>query len=143
MAPFYVWIAIALICAALEMGHPGLFYFLSFACGAVVAGAISLFCPESGMFQLLIFLAGTILSLILLRRIVTQNIETQHTNTDALIGKRAMVIEVITIQAPGRVRISGELWLARTARGPALVPGQEVRVVAVRGAHVVVEQISD
>lgn len=143
MVAFYGWLAVALICAALEMGHPGLFFFLSFACGAVITGLASLAMPEMIVAQAAFFLVATGVSFFFLCRFVRPKIGHHHTNVDALVGKVGVVVEELIDEKPGRVRIVGEVWFARSTGGIDIKEGQNVRVVAVRGAHVVVEAVSN
>ncbi len=63
------------------------------------------------------------------------------TNANALIGKEGIVTEAINPDQPGYVKIQGELWLARSLAKTQLQKGTLVRVVNIRGAHVVVEEI--
>lgn len=63
----YIWFALALILAILEMALPSLFLFLSFSLGAFVAGISSIWI-ESLVAQCLFFLAGTLLALAALRQ---------------------------------------------------------------------------
>lgn len=61
-----------------------------------------------------------------------------RTNADALIGKDALVIAAISSDAPGYVKVQGELWLARSSH-TYLPIDSRARIVGVRGAHVIVE----
>jgi membrane protein implicated in regulation of membrane protease activity len=60
----------------------------------------------------------------------------------ALLGATAEVVEEITGDDPGTVRIAGALWTARALHdgpdGPVLTPGDPVVVVDIRGATAVV-----
>lgn len=62
------------------------------------------------------------------------------TNVNALIGKEGIVMETINPDQPGYVKIQGELWLARGLAKAPLQRGIVIRVVNVRGAHVIVDQ---
>jgi len=138
ITPFFVWLALALLCMIFEVGHPGLFFFLSFSCGALVAGVVSLYSASMAI-QLTAFFAGTAAAFLLLRRFIARSSSALHrTNVEALVGKRGVVLERVGTDLPGRVRIGGETWLARAARAPEIVESTEVTVVAIRGAHVVV-----
>ena len=140
ISPFFSWMALAMLCALFEMGHPGLFFFLSFSSGAALAALASLI-PVDLTIQLIVFFAGTALSFLILRRYVARSIGTSghRTNVEALVGKRGVVIEQVTSDKPGRVRVGGEAWLARAATaGMDFAEGAEITVVAVRGAHLVV-----
>lgn len=64
-------------------------------------------------------------------------------NTDALIGQRAMVKQVLSAHQPGQVSLRGEVWRACPAAdepGP-LEPGTEVMVEGVDGVTLSVRRI--
>ena len=142
---FYIWVVVGLLCLLLEMGHPGLFLFLSFALGALVT-AISTICIESPVTQCTIFLVASLVSLVVLLRWVKNTVDKEHayqkTNTQALLGMRAFVTKDINSDAPGEVKIGGELWTARGLHNQSIKAGTQVSIVQVRGAHVVVEPVN-
>lgn len=144
MTTFYVWLIIAVLFLLLEMGHPGLFFFLSFSCGALITALISLY-SSTFIAQSIIFLVSTILSLFILKKWVAKKVRLgakhTHTNMYALQGKRAIVLESITPTKPGLVKINGEIWTARSMHDDAINKDATVQVVRVSGAHVVVEEI--
>jgi membrane protein implicated in regulation of membrane protease activity len=66
------------------------------------------------------------------------------TNTDALLGKTARVIEVITPERPGRIKFEGDEWRAaldRPENGPIDL-GRTVRVVRLDGVTAFVEAVT-
>jgi len=138
ISPFFIWLAAALLLALFEIGHPGLFFFLSFSLGALLAAGASLLSSSLSM-QLTVCFAGTALAFFGLRHFIARSSGHGHrTNAEALIGKRGLVVERITVASPGRVRVGGETWLARSSRGQEIVEQTEITVVVVRGAHLVV-----
>jgi membrane protein implicated in regulation of membrane protease activity len=64
--------------------------------------------------------------------------EMVHTNTNALIGKKAVAVSAVDGQG-GQVRLDGDVWSARAfdAHVP-ISPGTSVRVVEIAGATAVV-----
>jgi len=66
------------------------------------------------------------------RRMHTPNI---RSNTDALIGREALVLQRIAPHEPGQVKVNDEVWRAATAPGVAqpLEAGQRVTVAAIDG----------
>jgi membrane protein implicated in regulation of membrane protease activity len=67
-----------------------------------------------------------------------------HTNTDALIGQRALVMQAVSEHLPGQVRLRDEVWRARPAAGEAgtLEVGNEVVVEGVDGVTLLVRRMS-
>ena len=137
---FYFWLIIAFICLMLEMGSPGLFFFLSFFVGALAAAGTSLI-SQLLIIQGAAFLGGTIITLFVLKQWLAQKMFKGHqqgrTNVFALQGKYAIVIRDIMPDNPGEVKINGEIWMARA--NEVITKGETVEIVVVRGAHVVVK----
>jgi membrane protein implicated in regulation of membrane protease activity len=66
-----------------------------------------------------------------------------HTNADALIGRKAVVVASVDAQG-GQVKLDGEFWSARTFdSNQAISPGESVTVVEISGATAVVLADSD
>ncbi|WET82965.1 NfeD family protein [Amycolatopsis sp. QT-25] len=60
------------------------------------------------------------------------------TNTDALIGARAVVVSTVDVEA-GQVKLAGDVWSARAmTEGEPIAPGTSVTVVEISGATAVV-----
>jgi len=140
----YFWIVVALVFLLMEMGSPGLFFFISFFCGGVsAAGATCLL--SSFIAQTVIFFCGTVLALGVLRYFVVPMLEKnrphERTNVYALQGKRGFVTKSINVHSSGMVKVQGELWFARSVSGDVIEEGATVEVVDVRGAHVIVKKI--
>jgi membrane protein implicated in regulation of membrane protease activity len=61
----------------------------------------------------------------------------------AQVGRLAQVLETVT-EHDGRVKLGGETWSARTSPDATpCLPGQEVRVVSIEGATVIVNTVAD
>lgn len=140
---FFFWLAIAFLFLLGELGNPGLFFFISFACGALVSAVVS-FWTAALIVQMTIFLVITVISIILLRTLLSSYTQVQierhyYSNVDALVGKKALVIKTIKPDQAGQVRIQGEIWAARA--DIEIASNTHVEIVAVRGAHVQVRII--
>jgi membrane protein implicated in regulation of membrane protease activity len=63
-------------------------------------------------------------------------------NTDALIGQRALVVAAIAPHLPGQVRVRDEVWRARPAEGQpdTVEAGSEVVVERVDGVTLIVRR---
>lgn len=136
-----LWLIVSFFFLLFEMGHPGLFFFLSFACGAGLASIVSLF-PLSFELQILIFLIGTIISVYGLKRWIVLSKKVQNnTNVSALLGKVVLVVTNISPENPGSVKFDGTVWTAYTHQ-ESFVKGDRVIIHAVHGAHVVVRSVT-
>jgi membrane protein implicated in regulation of membrane protease activity len=137
------WLVIAIFFLIMEMGSPGLFFFISFFFGGLVAAVMSFFTPSISI-QTVCFLSGTgVASLVLRYWIVPMIGKDRHherTNVYALKGKQGFVVKGISFEHPGLVRINGEIWVAKIARDGSVVKGDLIEVVEVRGAHVIVKK---
>ncbi len=140
---FYLWLAAALAFLFLELGHPGLFFFLSFSVGAALAAGVALYDPLI-ITQCLVFLGGTIAACLALNylRKATQP-HAHQTNVYALKGKRGRVTMAIESDKPGHVRINGEVWLARSYDGIPYPVDAQIEVVDMKGNHLVVKGWSE
>jgi membrane protein implicated in regulation of membrane protease activity len=135
---FFLWLIIAFSFLILEVGNPGLFYFLSFSCAALVVATISLFC-ESVIIQGITFLAIAVMVLFILKKwIYKREKSVYQSNANALKGKQAIVTLPIHPAQPGYVKINGEFWLARTTDTQTILLNQLVVIKEIKGSHVVV-----
>jgi membrane protein implicated in regulation of membrane protease activity len=139
---FTAWVLLAFLFLFFEMGNPGLFYFLSFSFGALAA-ALSSLATSAIALQIIVFLAGTCLAIVVLKWWVARKSSKYHghekSNIYALKGKRALVLKTITPDEPGTVKVGSESWMARSAH--TIAAGNYVTIVDVRGAHLVVEEV--
>jgi hypothetical protein len=72
------------------------------------------------------------------------NVSLLRTNSDALIGKEAIVTKDIDTLDGGVVKLGGELWLAKPADDCSVISeGSKVRVVRVEGVSLIVDGATD
>lgn len=140
----WLWLVVAFFFLIMEMGSPGLFFFIAFFCGGLIAAAVSLFVPSVTL-QTIFFLSGTGVASLVLRYFVVPRIGKdrphERTNVYALKGKQGFVVKDISFEHPGLVRINGEIWAAKISRDESVVAGDVIEVIDVRGAHVVVRKV--
>lgn len=131
---FFFWLVACLFFFVAEMGHPGLFYFLSFSIGSAVA-AISTFWLDGFITHFFIFLLGSCIGLAVLKCWVKkQKSVSTKTNAEALIGKVGTVISVDNLQ----VKVAGEVWSADSAS--KLEKGDKIVVVEVKGCKLIIKK---
>jgi membrane protein implicated in regulation of membrane protease activity len=135
-------VVIAVVLAIGEVLTPGLFFLgpvALAAAAAAVAGALG----AGGPVSVLVFLAGSALSLLGLRPIARRHVRLpalSRTGTDALIGRRAVVTRQVDATG-GRVRIGGEEWSARAYLDDAVfAEGSTVAVIQIEGATALVAE---
>ncbi|MHC2835333.1 NfeD family protein [Bacillus sp. F9_6S_D1_P_5] len=128
MAAWVIWFIIAGILFIAEMLSIT-FYMLWLGIGAVVGGLIALFAPEALLLQVI---AGAIVSLTLtfFTKRISKNFREAKGFTDTvdmLVGKKGTVMQAITNEANGIVKVDGDTWTA-TADDP-IDAGEKVIVI--------------
>ena len=138
------WWGAALLLVAIEVLSLDL-VLLMFAGGAIAAGIAAAF---GAPFELQLLLLAVVSALLLvslrpwLLRYLRERVPLVETNSAAQLGRLALVVQDVDVHG-GRVKLSGEVWSARTAQaGTRYDVGSEVRVVAIDGATAVVDHAS-
>jgi membrane protein implicated in regulation of membrane protease activity len=137
------WLAWSIAAALLAVGEiftPGLF-FLGPVALAAVAGAVAAAVGAAVWLQLVIFIAGSLASLGLLRPVARAHLRMPaaiRTGAAALEGAHAVVLQRVDRDG-GRVRIGGEEWSARAYMPDQVIePGSRVEVMKIEGATALV-----
>ena len=108
---FYVWLAIAVGLAILEMATVNLVS-IWYVASSIVAMIISLFI-DNIVIQMAIFVLGGTILLILTKDAIKKILpEKTKTNIDRIIGMDGIVTEKITKKNPGEVKVDGKRWTA-------------------------------
>ena len=137
-----VWVVLAVLLAIGEVMTPGLFFLGPLAVAAVAAAVVSAL--GAGIVgSVIVFLVGSLFSLVLLRPIARRHIRlpaVSRTGTDALVGRRAIVTRKVD-GIGGRVRIGGEEWSARSyLDDEEYDEGSTVDVIKIEGATALVSR---
>ncbi len=114
-----------------------------FAIGALAALIVSLFTPNLGV-QLLVFAGVSVIALALTKPLVAKlrrSTPDSPTNGDRNVGREGIVIEAVSPEHPGRVRLDGVDWSARCAEAPLAV-GARCRVASIESTVLVIEPAS-
>ncbi|MEZ5340129.1 MAG: NfeD family protein [Acidimicrobiales bacterium] len=141
-----IWIVAGAVFGIGEMASPGSFFLAPFALGALAA-SLAGFLGAPILFTWFIFLIVSILSFLALRPLAKRleaDVPLQAgIGAHRLIGAVATVLEAIPAEAgaTGLVRTGGEQWRADAAHNFAFGPGEQVRIVEVRGTSLIVEPI--
>jgi membrane protein implicated in regulation of membrane protease activity len=140
MPGWVIWSIAAVLLAVGEIFTPGLFFLGPVALAAVVAGVVAAVGAGAAV-QLIVFIAGTVASLALLRPIARAHLHMPamlRTGAAALVGTQAIVLQRVDAES-GRVRIGGEEWTARPYMdGQVFEPGARVQVAEIKGATALV-----
>jgi membrane protein implicated in regulation of membrane protease activity len=137
-----VWIVAAAVLALGELLTAG-FFLLPFAVAAGAAGILALV-GVGVAYQIIVFVVVSVAFLWLLQRFARKDIhgELLPVGASRYIGATALVTgPVDRLSGSGRVMMGTEDWRATTDRDTTIDIGAEVRVIEVRGARLVVEQV--
>src|SRR2546421_8487930 len=140
MSAWLIWALAAVLLAVGEVFTPGLFFAGPVALAAVAAG-VAAAVGLGVVIQLLVFIAGSVASVLFLRPIARAHLHMPaalRTGTAALEGAKAVVVQRVDVNG-GRVRIGGEIWSAKAyLDDQVLEPGTRVEVVKIDGATALV-----
>ena len=140
MSDWIIWILVAVLLAVGELATPGTFFLVLVALAAIPAAVVALIGGPAWL-QVLVFIAGSLGSIALLRPIARAHLRMPaltRTGTAALVGARAVVLERVDANG-GRVRLGGEEWSARAyMEEQVLEPGTRVEVAQIEGATALV-----
>ena len=143
MISWKVWLIVAAVCMVVEiLPPPTHFFFLCVALGALGASIAAFFTALPwlpwAVFAVLT-VALTPMLIPLARFLFTP--KPHASNVDALIGEKALVLDDISVKAPGTVKVRGETWRAMT-EADSFSKDIWVEIVRVEGTHVIVRRRS-
>ncbi len=135
------WVGVALLFIIVEIVSVNL-VLIMFAGGAFAAALANVLGANPGM-QFVVFAVVSGLLLFALRPWLLRRLRSRmplvETNAAAQVGRPAVVVAEVS-PAGGRIKLSGEVWSARTVRAGLVFPvGSDVRVIRLDGATAVVD----
>ncbi|MBE6742145.1 MAG: NfeD family protein [Ruminococcaceae bacterium] len=107
-----------------------------------IAALIAALCGATVPIQIVVFVAVTIITLIITRPLVRKkiNFRAEKTNADRCIGSDAVVIEEINnLEAKGQVKTDGKIWTARSSDGSIIKENEIVTVEKIDGVKLIVK----
>ncbi len=139
-----IWLIIAGVCFIIEMATVGFFVFW-FGIGALLSMLVSIFCPENILLQSIVFVVSSVILLFLTKPLVdrfTRKDKKVETNAYSIIGKKGIVLQDInSTYGIGQVKISGEVWSAKSDDNDVIKKGSQIEVVKIEGVKAVVKPI--
>jgi membrane protein implicated in regulation of membrane protease activity len=136
----YMWLIIFVVLGFAELVSPQ-FVTIWFALGALLTIPFSIFNIPLHI-QISVFLAISIILLLLTRPLYQKYIKTKYiaTNADALIGNTGIVLEKINNDdAVGIVKTKGQIWSARSLDENIIEVGQKVDIISIQGVKLIVK----
>lgn len=135
-----IWIFVAVLLLALEAVTVQLVS-IWFAVGAVLA-TIPAQLGASFPIQMLIFVLGSIITLVIGRPLIRKKLTVKNpekTNLDATVGKTAVVVQTIEPNSSkGRVFVDGLSWQAKSKENNFIQEGSKVVIERIVGVTAVV-----
>lgn len=135
----WIWLAVmimALVCEGITTALVSIW----FAPGAVVSMILAAL-EVPIWIQLVVFFAVSVVSVIVFQAVFRKKLakgKKVATNTDRLIGEKAVVSEKIdNIRAEGCIKINGQLWSALSEDGNIIFENEIVEIVAISGVKLV------
>ncbi len=139
MGAWLIWLLAAVALAAGEVVTTG--FVLGPIALAAIAAALVAALGGGLVVQMIVFIAGSVATIALLRPIAQRHLRTPsaiRTGTAALVGARAVALERVD-DVGGSVKIGGETWTARSyMEGQVIEPGTRVEVAKIEGATALV-----
>ena len=134
----YVWLIICGIAFLVEWLTPSSLVSVWFG----LAAGIVAFIPISFGWQMVLFLILSLGFVLLVRPFIKKyiHIHVEPTNADRIIGQVGIVTREITSENWGEVYVQSSYW---SATGSPVKKGNKVRILAIEGAKVVVEEIKE
>ncbi|MBM7557880.1 NfeD family protein [Halanaerobacter jeridensis] len=140
---FKIWLAVGMAFLVFEILSPT-FFMVFFGVSAFITSIVSLFNVEL-IPQLFTFIILSIISLFVFRPFAKKHLmndsKETRTNVDALVGQEALVTErIIPDKNEGRVKITGDSWMAISSTGVEIPEGEKVIITKVDGAKLYVKR---
>lgn len=136
------WLAAMIVFGVVEAATVGLVS-IWFAMGALVA-LISAALGAPVILQVVVFVAGSLITLLIVRPLASKYINGRRvpTNADRVIGQEAVVTEDIdNLNARGQVKVAGAPWTARSQDDSPIPAGTTVKVLRIEGVKLYVTPV--
>ncbi len=140
-----VWVSLFVVALLAEIFTDALVS-VWFCIGAVFALCVT-FIPNMPWWgELIVFLATSLLSFIIIRPIVNKKLQRikSRTNIDSILGKKGIVLKKITSLEKGEVKVDSVIWNAiKREDEEDILGGSVVEVIAVNGNKLLVKKINE
>ncbi len=137
----WIWLVLFVVFLAIEAATFGIFS-IWFGAGSLVALIVSFF-TDSFLVQTSVFFAVSFVLLFATFPFVKKirKRKQEPTNADRNIGRQGLVISKITPSVPGRVKLDGVDWAARS--NVTLEPGTLCMVESIESTTIVVKPVNE
>lgn len=138
-----IWTVVLIAFIIIEMATADALVTLWFIPGAIVTLLLTIFTDVNFMTQCIIFFATSLLAFILLKPSTQKYLRGNRvaTNADRVIGKIVKLHKAINVDEMGEVKINGVVWNATTRGNRQIKAEKMVKIVAIDGTKLIVEEI--
>lgn len=139
-----IWLIVCGVCFISEIFTVSFFLFLP-GIAAFISFLLALFNFNTTV-QIVSFVITTSLMIIFIRPLIKKLFKSNDTitNSNALIGKTALVIKEINQDiTPGQVKVAGEIWTAITENTLPIPKDSLVKVEGIDGVKLLVSKIEE
>ena len=136
MMTWWMWIALAVVLAVLELATPGGFVVIFFAVAAASVGLLDLLgFVQSQAVEWILFSVVAVLALLVFRDPLLRRIRKHERpdSVDIITGETAIAATDMAPGAYGQAELRGSIWKAHNVDQTSVASGQRCRVVAVDG----------
>lgn len=134
----YLWLLAAIFLLFMELTAPGLFFFISFSIGCLVASILA-FWSYSITIQCTGCLMGSIVAFFILHAIfIKKDNQKYKTNIQALVQQEAIITSTIEPHKVGQVKVKGEKWPAVSDSHIILHKDTIVTITKIKGNKLIV-----
>lgn len=131
---WWSWIVLGVVLLILEISMPGSFFMCFFGIGAMIVGALvwgGIIAQE--WIQWANFSVISLILLLLFRKKLINSLPQKYnrSDTDSLVGGRAIAAEEIAANTRGRVQFRGTSWSAKNVGTVPIESGASCEVVSV------------
>ena len=143
---WYIWLIIAGVAFIAEIFTTGFLVFW-FGLGALISMIISFFCPGDYILQTSVFIITSTLLIFLTKPLVNKFTKKDKnkeysTNAYSIVGKKGIVVQDINpVHGIGQIRVSNEVWSAKTLDDSIIEKGSQIEVTEIQGVKAVVKII--
>lgn len=137
----YIFWAAAIVIFAVAEAVTAQLVSIWFVAGSIAALISALF-GATPVVQAILFIAVSILALVITRPLVKKyiNPKKEYTNADRVIGQTGIVAEDIdNLKATGQVKADGKIWTARSIDNSIIPKGNEVIIDKIEGVKLIVK----
>ncbi len=134
LATFFILLAVELLSYNLTT--------IWLAAAALITSVVAYFFPNQIVLHIILFLVLSIVLIVLTKPLMKKlKYAKEKTNTDRLIGMEGVVLEQLnSVEGIGQVKVSGQIWSAKSEDGAVISPGETVQIQRIEGVKLIVSR---